>query len=297
MDNKVQFDIDQIHFVIDCFSDVAKESNDAISLFSKIVSENESELLSYIKETNETINKIEAVIRNIESKIVVLNNMIKHYTDLRNNCKNEEDQKRYDRIISNCKEAIYKLEGLINTLKYLMSNLISRKNTINQAVLNNISSLKNIEKSNELIADTLVSYGNAINEVKDKARMVDEFKASSIKGYTMIDREFVIKNTKNGFSSSFSSSNYGSHFKETKRLKGDSSRNDDEIVIKEKDQSSFIEQVNNCLRFKMPSSILHKLGGQNFITKMNSLGYSIIVLEGDTIIDSKGMIHWEKKND
>ena len=113
---------------------------------------------------------------------------------------------------------------------------------------------------------------------------------------SMIDRQFVVKNnhvrTGGGFSFEFSGLNSVETQLKKEKVK---KTTDEELLVKERDEEAFFDTITNVFKFKMPSSNLHRLGGKKFISKMQLLGYELVVFEDGSTIDNSGMLHWERK--
>ena len=143
------------------------------------------------------------------------------------------------------------------------------------------------------------TFSTVCSRVLDDATQICLMEYTRIHGYSYVDRLFNIKNTHyhhaapSGLFVRVSRERYAAP-----TMIGNSSfvpsDEDGELLIRIKDRNLFLEKAKDAKRVKMPSSILHRLGGGDFMADMNALGFHTVLGEYGSLIDSDGMIHWEK---
>lgn len=213
--------------------------------------------------------------------------------------KNAEIRKQNERIdayIKKCNEAKSQLEEIISKLHQIEEALKSEIERAVSRVHEFTGQAHGIMNYNARINSAMQEFTHAFRETYESAERLYLLEPSSIHGYSYIDKQFVIKNThshildSSGASFSFS----GDDSKSTKKEKRKEEPKDTELLIKTRDENEFFAEAEGAGKIKMPSANLHKLGGKKFIAKMNEMGYTLIAQEGDSFIDSNGMLHWEK---
>lgn len=213
-----------------------------------------------------------------------------------------KQNQRIDEYISHCLTVRNNLETIIANLRQQMDTLKKEMKHVNSQVRDFLSQLITRVSQCKKINLAMSEFCLVFEQTFQVAQQLDTMTPTSIKNFSYNDKRFEIKNTHNHFSISddfiFQNSNEQnrktvSEIKKKKEMKNNSI---DELFLKDRDNLSFFENTKNASRIKMPSANLHKLGGKNFILKMNSLGYTTVTQVDGTIIDKNGLIHWKKEN-
>ena len=290
---KISLDLDSIYFSLNVSGDLEKVIYDACNTFETAVVENKEALTEYNDNVRQLLDTIEKYINDINSKMVSIRAINDKYNSILRDTKASDVVQFCENMIAMCENAYGVLENLIKELNDISNMLRQKCSNINRNIMINISNLNNIKNNNNQTLNVIKEFNKTLINVSEKANFITNFKASKIKDYSQIDKEFQIVNKHNGVFSSGGIATTNSSRISRIKLEKDV---DEEILIKEKDSNSFFNMLNNEKKVKMPSASLHKLGGKEFISQMNNLGYEI-VKNDDSIIDSKGMIHWVKKDD
>ena len=154
---------------------------------------------------------------------------------------------------------------------------------------------------NSRIKTAMSEFISAIDSTFQIARDLCMHDCLGITSYSFNDRQFEMKNTHMNTSfvssifSGFSSVSQGSTTS-APAPKAQKATKSAELLVKERSESAFFDEISGSDKIKMPSANLHKLGGKKFINKMNALGYELVIQEDGSSMDINGMLHWEKKN-
>lgn len=294
---KISLDLDQIKFSLSISGDVEKIMYDSSNTFETAIQDSNEALSEYKKAAQETLEKIDSSISYIDSLMAQIGAKEAHYQSILRDTKDSEIIEFCEAMIDMCINAYKELEKIIDELRKIYANVKQKRNQTNHSVSNNINSSNTIQNNNIQTLVVMKDFCKTLNIVADKATFITNFQARKIKDYSQIDKQFHIDNKHNSFnyiSTSSGNSSFSSNSSSISRIK--SKNIEEELLIKEKDAKTFFSKITDEAKIKMPSASLHKLGGKDFIVQMNNLGYEIVKQENDSIIDSKGMIHWEKKD-
>ena len=215
------------------------------------------------------------------------------------NKKNEkirENNRKIDKYVDKCDKTIKGLDHFIIRLNKLNDLIRKTISTANNQVKEFLSVKNSFINDGKAICSTTCEFSCAFTETLDVATRISLLEPLKYSSQSMIDRQFVVKNNhiRNSGGFSFDFSRLNSSKNELKKEKVQKIINE-EVLVKERDEETFLDTITNVVKFKMPSSNLHRLGGKKFISKMQSLGYELIVFEDGSTIDNSGMLHWERK--
>lgn len=331
----IRFDLNYMNTVLsDCYK-TANEVSDSIYGFEKIAQKMESELSSFSGEGIKAIRSIQAKIYEIRdlmgevdrkisnaekqrkkeidppSKPSVPSNatpeqrnaIVSAYHDKvswvdSQNAKIRAQNQHIDEYTKKCNEAKNKLENVISNLHQLEASIKSEIELAVSRVHEFMGQANGIKNQGARINSAMGEFSYAFKQAYEAAEKLYMLEPTSISSYSFVDKQFEIRNThthilgSGGFSFNFS--NEQAEEKTVKKEKATATI--DELLIKDKDEASFFENIEGVKRIKMPSANLHRLGGKKFTAKMNERGYTLVTQEDGSTIDLNGMLHWEKKN-
>lgn len=332
----VKFELNYMHSIYKDFNEVAIDIRDSLDDFSKAISKTEAESASFAAEGRKASNDVSDYIHQIDDDIRIIkgkkqNALSKKKSEIplppppsipsdaseetktnmkdaydaevsRINKANEkirEDNKKIDAYVVRCDKAIKELEALIVKLQKI-NTLI--KKTVSQKIsqVQEYLSVKGtcISES-RIINDATIVFTKAFNDTIESATRLAMYNAIKLNANSYIDRQFVIKNTHthstSSFSFDFSSLDFAQVEKKSEKI--EKTKSDEEILVKERNETVFFTIIAGVTKFRMPSSNLHRLGGKKFTAQMQALGYELVTLADGSTIDNSGMLHWEKKDD
>lgn len=303
----VKFNID---FMTSLLDDCGEINGDMVSCFEsfEIINKRmQEELISFTREGQDSIRQIDDYLNNIISLIRRIEYKIDNYEKLleylRKNGDNAKKIHITEQKLQKCHSIKNQIEPLTKEIPPLQRMLKEKIKSVTTIVNDASSKNQSLAQQNRNIKNAIGEYNHVFHGVFEAAKSIYYFEATSLNSASYSNRFLDVKNTHDhSFSkvssagSSYSSASYGNS-STSSRIQEVDSLMEEEILIKERDSNVFFEKASISKRIKMPSASLHKLGGKDFIAKMNEKGYEMIKNEDGSTIDGKGMIHWEKKND
>lgn len=205
-----------------------------------------------------------------------------------------KQNQRIDEYISRCVAAKNNLEAITIHLRQQIFTLKNNTKHIAFEAKESLERTIDVMNQSPKINHAMNTFYSALKQTYQSADELNKMEAKSIKNVLYIDKLFVIKNDHHFSSTSNNFDFQNSYSQSIKKEKCDDLR--EEEFIKDRDDVSFFENIATASHIKMPSANLHKLGGKNFILKMNALGYTMVVQSNGTSIDENGIIHWKRGN-
>lgn len=331
--NDIHFDLNYMNIIRRDCGGAEKEVSDSIAGFAKIAQKMGGEISSFSAEGVKAIRNIQAQIhqvrdlmREIDGKASCAEskrqNEIKYpqrptipsnaTPEQRNaivssynskvsqiDAKNAEIRKQNERIDQykkKCDEAKKQLEEIISqlhqveeALKSAVEHAVSRANEF-------VGQANSIMNQNARVNTAMKEFTYAFHQAYEDAERLYMLEPSTVRSYSFVDKQFVIKNTHTHIlgSSSGVSFNFSSDDSVPRNQEKKEKPRDTELLIKDRDEATFFAKAEETDKIKMPSANLHKLGGKKFIAKMNDMGYTLVTGEDGSTIDSSGMLHWER---
>ena len=198
-------------------------------------------------------------------------------------------------IISNLKDILFRLKQIQMQVKNEISCAISNANEQLVRVKESCKSFNSLEKNMQL-------FNHAFESTLDDADTLVSLRPASIKSNYYINR-LDIKNRHGrtaSASSSVSARTLFTDFSEEERAENPDAPitplTNEEVLIKERQQTAFFNKIVGLNKIKMPGANLHKLGGKAFLSKMQDMGWMLQYSSSGSMIADDGMIHWEKEN-
>lgn len=229
-----------------------------------------------------------------------------YYENLRQvevkNANIRKENARLDGYVSKCNTTISNLKDILIRLKQIQ---IQAKNELSCAISNANEQLVGVKescKSFTSLEKNMQLFNHAFESTLDDADTLVSLRPASIKSDYYINR-LDIKN-RHGRTASASSSDSTrvlfADFSEEERAENPDAPitplTNEEVLIKERQQTAFLNEIAGLNKIKMPGANLHKLGGKAFLSKMQDMGWMLQYSSSGSIISDDGMIHWEKKN-
>jgi hypothetical protein len=330
----VKFELNYMHTVYKNFNEAKSDLDTSVDDFVKVCQKAEGESSSFINEGRKACNDVVDYIHQINDDIRVIQgkrrnamgqkkdeiplpnppsipkdaspeakaNIIQKYNETvyfikKQNEKIRENNNKIDEYIKKCDKAIKDLETLISRLNKINDSIKKTMSSTNNQVKDFLNVKNSFINDGKIICSVASEFSKVFYETIDIATRIEMFEEYKFSSQNMIDRQFVIKNnhsrSSNGFAFDFSGLDFAQT--ETKEESKEKIANDEEILVKDRDEESFFANIQGVNKFKMPSSNLHRLGGKKFISKMQSVGFELIVLDNGSTIDNNGMLHWERK--
>lgn len=217
------------------------------------------------------------------------------------NAQIREYNRRIDKYVERCHSAKNRLEEVIAKLHQLEESLKGEINHTVSFVNGFLGKASSIANTGSTICSKTSEFRVALQYTYESAQRLYLMEPTSVKNLAFMDKQFVIKNTHEHM---VVSSNTGfSSFSSVDTVRAEPEKKEitvattGELLVKDRDEASFLEKIKGVKMVKMPSGNLHKLGGKRFISKMNSLGYTLVTQADGSAIDINGMLHWEKNDD
>ena len=332
--NDISFNLDYMSIVLRDCSSAVEEVKDCTYDFIKIADHMEKELSSFSTEGKKAVRNVQAhisetrdLIRELDGKASKAESKKKkelpppqkpsvpekatpeqknaimsdyHNKASRVDAQNAEIRKQNERIdayVSKCKEGKSKLEELISHLHRVESSMKSEIDLSVSKAHEFTGHTLEIKNTGSRVLSAMNEFCSAFSKAYDDAGALYSMEPMGISSYSYMDRLFVIKNTHSHTASSGGGVfNFSYNDSEPTQEKASvkAPRSDGELLIKEREEASFLEAIATADKVRMPSANLHKLGSKKFIAKMNEIGFSLVNQEDGSTIDSSGMLHWER---
>lgn len=208
----------------------------------------------------------------------------------------QQQNQRIDAFVSKCSDAKSELETIVSSLHQLEAS--AKDETERTVSAANEASIKVQEAANQdtRINSAMRQFNDVFDLIYQNAQAIAMMEPHSIRSYSYIDKQFVIRNGRSRISKAVSF-HFSSESAAARTNTGHAAAADGELCIKERDSAAFFAQAEGARRIRMPSANLHKLGGRGFAAEMAQLGYTMVTQDDGATIDANGMIHWEKQDD
>lgn len=206
------------------------------------------------------------------------------------------ENQRIDEYCTRCNGTKRELEELIAALRQLEESLRREIGATASVAHEHIGKAHGEMDQSGRINGAMSTFSGVFVQVLEDAQQLCLMNASPVRGYSYVDRLFVIRNT-HSHRTVPSGVIFGSLSERDAVPEATGDRLPDEnaeILIRTKDRDAFLAAAQNAKRIRMPSANLHRLGGSAFMADMNALGFHTVEQADGSLIDPDGMIHWEK---
>ena len=208
----------------------------------------------------------------------------------------QQKNQRIEAYIPKCSAAKSELEAILSNLHQLE---VAAKDETTQTA----SSAKEAFRRAQEAANQDSSINSAMrqfNEVFDllyqSAQALCQMESHSLRSYSYMDKQFVIRNTHSHISQGGGFSVPSRSSSSARSGSTHATAEDEELCIRDRDSEAFFAKAEGAFRIRMPSANLHKLGGKSFAARMETSGYRLVTQDDGATIDANGMLHWEKQD-